>query len=162
MELKQELQDQKAENVTGFVVNALTTANQRASSKSSTGSSINSFIQKKLTCAAKAGLDIAHPNTNSLAINVQNSTGTNFSSGATASGDGNSVSSGILNNVLKSNKFIGQLQGEMGVHYGQQPQASKLPNTQIMNSSVGMAIHKDNCQVAPPKVISCTKPNKQA
>jgi hypothetical protein len=72
MELKQELNDLKTESsVTGFVVNALTTANQRASSKSSAGSSVGSYIQKKLTCAVKAGMDIAHPQSSTaLGINA--------------------------------------------------------------------------------------------
>jgi len=121
MELKQELHELKNESsVTGFVVNALTTANQRASSKSSTGSSVGSFIQKKLTCAVKAGMDIAHPTSSAnLAINPQSSTGTNFSSGVTGNSSQGlaSASSGMISNALKKNNYLNQLSSEIGNLY---------------------------------------------
>lgn len=143
MELKQELHELKNESsVTGFVVNALTTANQRASSKSSTGSSVGSFIQKKLTCAVKAGMDIAHPHSSAnLAINPQSSTGTNFSSGVNGSSQGlASASSGMISNALKKNNYLNQLSSELGSLYiaPSQSAGSKVPNQALaLNPSVG-------------------------
>lgn len=123
-------------------------------------------MQKKLTCAAKAGLEIAHPQScQNLAINIQNSIGTNFSSGAGGSGTHGSTSSGFINNALKKNNYLNQLQAEMGNHYvAPSSTSSKVPNPPglSLNPSVGSAVHRETCQVAPPKVISCTKPNKQA
>jgi hypothetical protein len=134
MEIKQELNDQKTESsVTGFVVNALTTANQRASSKSSAGSSIGSIVQKKLTSTVKAGMDIAHPQSSTaLGLNAQSSIGTNFSSGAaTGSIGAASASSAIINNALKKNNYLNHLQNEIGNLYtapNNQSAGSKIPN----------------------------------
>ena len=120
-------------------------------------------MQKKLTCAAKAGHDIAHPpSCQNLALNIQNSTGTNFSSGATGSGNHDSASSNIVNNALKKNNYLNQLQSELGNLYAAPSSKATNPPGLSLNPSVGSAVHREPCQVAPPKVISCTKPNKQA
>jgi hypothetical protein len=164
MELKQELQDQKAETSgNGFVVNALTTATQRASSKSSIGSSIGSFANKKLTCVVKAGMDIAHASNTNLALNGQNSTATNFSSGAATSGEAGSQSSGVINNALKKNQYLNQLTAEISNMYIPSGAQSKVASQPLsLNASVGAAVHREAIPVAPPKVISCTKPSKSA
>ena len=69
--MKQDVAERGKEIGGNFIVNTLTTANQRAKSKSSSSTDVNSFIlSKKMTSTTKAGIAIAHQNTvGSLALN---------------------------------------------------------------------------------------------
>lgn len=78
-------------------------------------------------------------------------------------------SSGILNLALKKNNYLNALQSDISNLYvpASSSAGSKVPNGQglNLNPSVGAAVHRDTSvgsQVAPPKVISCSKTNKSA